>query len=521
MIFLKNKQDYFILFGIYFISNIFLLLNINGIYWDDWTLVGSSYSTISNQFIQASGINFIGDMHYFLLNVDNGIWIYRILTFILYFITAIFLFKILNTISILEKKDNFYLTLIFLITPLYNARVALIDFPYTLFLFIFFMGFYILTKNIKSNNLFIRIIILFIFFISFLVNSFLVFYSVVLVYIFYKQYFYSRVSWKDKLKQFLLKNLDFLMLPIVFFSIKILYMAPSGLYSTYNTLGLLSLIRIPIGIIFATYTSLIEPINQCLSLFPYFWLFILLYYMYIVKNKKNIIENSKDKYLLLLGIFLFIVAIFPYVAVGKLPMNIGFESRHQLLATVGFSFIIYFSIKIFSYKIGLSYNKYKIILIIFIVSFISQNIYYGYRYHRDWWHQVSMEENFKVNKTIRNNHTFIVNNTLNNELVNNRKISFYEYNGRLKKIFGEDSRLMLNRTDNYQIITSTYKDYKQYNFSSWIEDKPIYIKISKNKNFDENYINVIKLFYTEIFSTNKFRAIAKKLLIVEVINAQK
>jgi len=521
MNFLKNNREYFILFGIYFISNIFLLLNINGIYWDDWTLIGQNYTDIYTQFKEASGIGLIADIYYFLLNIGNGIWVYRILIFVLYFITGILLSKVLKSIELINTKDNFYITLIFLVTPLYNARVALIDFPYTLFIFIFFIGFYVLSKNIKLNNLFIRILILTIFFISFLVNSFLVFYGLVLLYIFYQKYFYLSLSWIDKIKKFIFKNLDFILLPIIFFMVKILYMTPSGLYANYNSLGILSLFRIPIGIIFSFYSSLIEPINSSLLLFPYFWIFIFIFIIFY-KSKDSFSFNIKDIYLLLLGLFIFIVAIFPYVAVGKLPMNIEFESRHQLIATIGFSFIVYFSIKIFSFKLNLSDKGYKVILVTFILAFVSQNIYYGYRYHKDWWYQVSMEENFKTNKVIQNNHTFIVDNTLDDILVNNRKMSFYEYNGRLKKIFKDDSRLMLNKGDDYKLISSTYKDYKQYNFSSWKKDKPIYIKIMKNDDFDEEYyMNRLKLFYTEIFSPTKFKDIAKKLLIVKEINASK
>lgn len=53
---LKINRDYLLLFILYFIANIFLLLNINGIYWDDGILVNSSYEDIYSQFLQNEGI---------------------------------------------------------------------------------------------------------------------------------------------------------------------------------------------------------------------------------------------------------------------------------------------------------------------------------------------------------------------------------------------------------------------------------------------------------------------------------
>ncbi len=76
-----------------------------------------------------------------------------------------------------------------MILPVNSARVALIDFPYGLFLALFFMAFWLLTCYFNSqHNLIFRIIILLLFYLSFVINSLLVFYAIVLLYIAYKNY---------------------------------------------------------------------------------------------------------------------------------------------------------------------------------------------------------------------------------------------------------------------------------------------------------------------------------------------
>lgn len=181
----SNKKVFWILFSIYFIVNIPFLLNYNGIYWDDWVIVDQDLETLNAMFTQAVGYAgyIISYLHYFMINY-LGVFSYRVLTFLLLFFSGWFVYKILSDLSIFSSKDRFFLTIFFLVAPLYNAKVALINFPYTLFSFIFFLAFYLLSNTYENLVIRKRIFILSLFFISFLVNSILVFYAIVLIYIF-------------------------------------------------------------------------------------------------------------------------------------------------------------------------------------------------------------------------------------------------------------------------------------------------------------------------------------------------
>jgi len=510
---LKNKKEYFILFILYSIANIFLLLNTNGIYWDDWTLINNSYKTIASQFCQASyGVGIITtNIHNTLLHIGNGIFIYRLLTFIFYFISTILLFQILKSIKELSKRDTFFITLIFMLAPLNSAKVALIDFFYGLCLMFFFLAFYLLYKNMEKNNYILRIIILLLFFASFLTNSLLVFYAIPLMYIFYISYLEEDIDFFIKVKLFLTHYLDFIILPILFFVIKVIYWKPTGLYSGYNALSLISLLKTPIGILASFYTSFIEPINVSFTLLPYFWIIIIIYIL--VKNytsfTEELVQNKNDGKFLLLGILFFILGVFAYVAIGKLPNIYNFDSRHQLLVPLGFSFLLYFSIKIIASKLDLSTRNSHYIFSIFIIAFLSQNIYSGYKYKVDEFYQFGIEEQMKLNTLIQNNSTFIVDVRLDDVLANHREISFYEHNGRLKKVFGTDNRLMVNKLEDINTYKN-YKSYKQYNFSSWQYSKPIYLRIEKNTNITNIYI--FKMFYYQIFNKIKFKERARELV---------
>ena len=113
-------------------GGIFLILQ--SIYWDDWLLWNMNSEIILNTFRQAgSPFNFVGYLHNILLSV--GPWFYRVLTFILIFLSGILLWHILKRSELVDETSIFLIVLFYLTTPLYIARVAVIDFPYTLCVF--------------------------------------------------------------------------------------------------------------------------------------------------------------------------------------------------------------------------------------------------------------------------------------------------------------------------------------------------------------------------------------------------
>lgn len=517
------QSDTIIIFIIYFISQILFLLNFNAIYWDDWTLFNQDSASIMSQFDMNKAL-IAGYIHIYLFSYENTILIYRILTFFAFFVSALFLMKILKNLSFLDNTSIFYIILIYLLSPVNSAKIALINTPYILFLLIFFLAFYLLTRYLKKEgSLYYRLIILGLFFFSFLVNSLLVFYAIVLLYLAYTLYDkYTSQTFIQQLftlfKKFLKKYLDFFLLPIVFFLYKTIYLVPEGLYANYNkiTISLKSLLKMIYLLVKSFYTSLIEPIwVSLLTSLWFFPLFLLAFFlMYRLLSRYCIPQyKTRDNIILVgLGFGIFFLAVFPYTAVGKLPQLIGMESRHQLLVPLGFALIVYFStIYIFNNRQDIITRMLHLLIAIFVI----QNLYYGYRNHLDWFYQVGIEENIKDSKILREHTTFIVNNDLNNYslLSNKRHMGFYEQNGRMKKVFGDDSRLMVENEKEIEKFKK-YKNYKQYNFSSWRYEKPIYLVI--NATQDISLAMIGNLFYYQFFDRERFKFLTKKLITIDV-----
>lgn len=519
----NNKKVFLVLFIIYFVTNIPLLINFNGIYWDDWVLFGNSIDTLNRMFFEAVGYAGYSAsyMHYYMIN-SLGIYSYRILTFALLFLSGYFVFKILYTIPIFSSKDRFFITLFFLIAPLYDAKIAIINFPYTLYSTLFFFAFYILSVAFNDLKLSKRISILVLFFISFLLNALLVFYAIVLVYIFYKSY-NRQVCFLNSVIYCIKNNFDFILLPIVFFAIKYTLFVPTGLYANYNSIDLsLALNLKQYYLVFID--SFYMPILVSLVGLPCFILIVL----FISIFNLNISQTDRYKYggiylyLLVLGFMIFFSGSFAYIVVSKPPAIYNWASRFQALLPLGFSFILYYGLKILSSILKLKIFIEYFLISILIVAFSIYSFRVQYGYNIDWLYQQGIMENFAHSPIVLENDTFAVAVNLGNKLAQKRILNFYELNGLSRRVLGSDNKLYFAYYDKYAFENyKMFLGHKQYNYSSWNKSDIINIRIDDNIDngfnggLKKSLLFFLKLRYLEIMDIKRFKAEIRKLLILD------
>ncbi len=525
MLLIKNKTIQ-ALFVLYLISNLLLLLNINGIYWDDWVIYNQSFDELKSMTNQLTGNSHLFEPIFWGLNhIGNGVFSYRLVTFTVYFISGLFLYFILLDIKAVSQKSAFYITLLFLILPVNSAKIGLCVVHYGIFMCLFFISFWLLMKYINNQGgLAFRLLVLGLFYLSFFVSSLIVFYAIVLLYIVYKNYTYlagetlpnGRGSIKAAVRMLFVNYFDFLCLPILFFYIKTHYFVPYGLYVNYNAI---SWDYFKNNIIENIYLSFKPAFYKPLSLafivclqFLFLSLPITAFLFWYLRRKPVDNETRLKTILFMmgLGLFFFVLAIFPYAAVGKLPSLKYFDSRHMLLVPLGLAFCLYFSILLIERK---NRALAHVVLITLLASCLLKNMHDQAQYLKDWFYQVALEEHYKDNKRIKDNATFFF--RTNVAFANSRSIQFYEHNGRLRKVLGNSQRFMgdnLNEINTYADL----KPYKRYNFSTWTMSTPLVVSMIKDSNHDMTEQPFLKLLYSMLTDEIVFRREAKKLIRVDV-----
>lgn len=520
----KYKLDVAAIVVVYTVANMFLLLNFNAIYWDDWAWFNQDDLSYVTQAIDQLKLGYKGDFFLFLMGLDFlGGFPFRVFVFLAVLISGLSLYCVLLHIRHIDRASRFYLVLLFLLAPMYYSKMLPSIAHFFLPVMFFYLGFVFLAKYTKNSSLIYRVAALILFVLSFSTNSILVFYFIVFIFLFYTEYSF-RDDMGTILKNFismLKKFPDFLIAPFLYYIYKSIYMVPYGLYEGYNSISIGGLIN-PIGYLKTFSHSFVEPVlHSLLAVAPLFFVVVLFVFFmdralqrtncnfYIPNNKSICGINS-----LLLGLVLFIFGAAPYLAVGKIP-EAGMSSRFQVLLPLGFSFILFsFVMYFFNEKIRV------VVLNFFVVALISLGINDQIHWNVDWQYQQSILTNFKDEDIIKNNSTFVVVNNLGNKLHGGRDQSFYELNGISKAAFTSDSKIFVNNLSEIDSIKK-FKDYKQYNFSSWVESEPVTLIINDALNENVNGGKLaklsffIKLKYLELFNYDLYSSEVKKLVSIK------
>jgi hypothetical protein len=407
------------LFLIYVLCHGGIFFILNSIYWDDWVLFNSDKNVIITTFKQAGGsfFNYTGYMHSNIIPI--GQWIYKVATFVLYFFSSIILYQILLENKKFEKSTSQIITIFFLILPLNSARVALIDFPYTIGYFLFFLAW-----KIKNH----RLLSLVIFFFSFNINSLPFLYILFIIDLYFEKNNHISI---ENVKQFIKNKIDFILLPILFFYIKYNFFKTSGLYKTYNSnFSFINIFITPIR-------QIIDLSGLNINLFLFLAVFSIIIFL---KPFYNAIKKTeyKNNILTLLSILL---ALFPYWILGLTPTFVEWSSRHQLLMPLGVSLLLVQIITKFS-----RYSRY-LIFTIFISISIVMNLNNYFNFFVDWNKQKAIMNLLAKNIEIKDKKLVLINDHTLELNALSRNYRFYEWNGLFKYVYKDENRFVMNYSD--------------------------------------------------------------------------
>jgi hypothetical protein len=213
------------------------------------------------------------------------------------------------------------------------------------------------------------------------------------------------------------------------------------------------------------------------------------------------------------GLYFFIAGAFAYVAVGKTPEFDDPNSRHQILLGAGISLLL------LDFLINCINSKYvKPAFIVLITFFITANIDKCLMFHQAKYKQLAFMEEMKKSREIAVNKNFIINdNMIYNDLC---RMSFYACTGMAKKVFGDETRLILDQaTYNRFIAKSTdINAFKksQYNMKdiSFNGTFDYYIIIDPGEMNLLKYKNIVRLIIEELFFKEQFARDINKIITV-------
>ncbi|MGY2398107.1 hypothetical protein [Pseudomonas sp. SDO5271_S396] len=405
--------------ALYFLMHAGILFIPFAVFWDDWVLVDTTKEATLETFSQlGSMFNLNGYLHVGLISV--GVWSYKIATFFMMGASGYFLNSILRRNGAFGQHTRWCIVLLFMLLPFNIARVAIIDFPYTICYAMFFAGWLAIDRH--------RILAAILFFLSFNTNSLLVFYSLPILDLLYRSS--SRFS-IPVLLQAMLSRWELIALPFIYFFIKTTFYKPVGFYSGYNQEYNLAFVSSAIRGQIKDLFNLRIDILTTLVLLPF--IYILLRKIFSL-NKNQPPQIISNPILLALGMTAIIAGGFPYWILGYTPTFTDWTSRHQLLMPLGSATLICAAIMY-------TPQKAKIAALSLILSVgLSFGINSYASFYADWQKQLFIIEKIKNDPIIKSANFLIIEDHTKSANAINRTYRFYEWNGMLVHALGDEQR---------------------------------------------------------------------------------
>lgn len=495
----------------YTINWALILINIDGIYWDDWTILYQNVDAVSSTFA-TTGSLFAGHFHSTFLTIEDPVLAYRLVTFLSYLTVAICTYILACRLDFFNPEGALILAVIVSIYPINHARIAIINTPYAYSLMLFYIAFVLgVTANIQKSII-LRALSLLLFFISFEVMSLLAFYIVPILYLFsqdQKKTYQHNDNFTQHSIKWIARNLDFLLLPFVFIGIKFIFFQPTGVYKNYNSITLDSLIG-ALGKSFSAIPgAFVEPLEGHLKYFIAAAIIICLLFSVVITRRTFSSFKATNIFCALIGLGILYLSFFPYLAVNKTPSFYDWNGRHYLLAPLGVSLSLYGITYLFSKptRIGL------VLLITITATIINTNILYGYLI--DDLKQKSIGNNLVEIAELKDKKGVILfkDNMLEANALK-RTYRFYEFNGLLKKTLKSEMLLGIYHTQTKYISSwGKYSSIETYNFRDYLPSSTKVIgQITIDKgSYNLSPIQVLNLFIEKTISPSKYTKHIKEI----------
>lgn len=499
--------------AIYTAAHLLLLFN-SGIFWDDYTVFRIDPATNVDTFRQA-GMPLIGYYHNLVSGLPHAELAYRTIIFCSYLLSTLCLYKLLERVPAVDPLSRFYIAAFFSVFPVNSARITFICSPYAICHAMFFLAFYLVARYLDERRPLLRLLSLTLFFASFITNSLLVYFALVLFFILYKEQGGCRKASDCCL--IAARYADYLLLAPAFWLLKLTFSKSYGVFKEYNKLSLEHILAFPLKFVVVIKETVTEV---ALVMFPSdlaWWLPLFAACLLagcFLSGDQEAPSKRLLSVLLAAGAGSLALGLFPYLAVGLTPELHSWSSRHLLLTPLGFSLATVALSRLLLAERGL-----KIALAGILSMMILSNINSYFVHQREWYKWSSVTANMKSNETIKAQASFLVQDHSAGYDSSTTFCRFYEYAGMMKRAFGDERRFARDVRD-----TTDFDSYggieaflnASYGLSSYVPVAPQYFILIFRGSLADGKGQTAELMVDEMFRKAAFDRKVAELVTLKV-----
>ena len=498
-------------------------------YWDDWVF---NYDTI--EAAREVGVPWVG--YTFVALGAIGIWSFKIVALGATIIVGCTTYEISGRGLGLKPRERLLLALLVTALPLNATRMMVVLDYYCWSLALFFVAWYLLVSKNPSDAGRVRYIIATVFlFASFSTGSLLPFAALPVAHLAYLA-IRRDVPWWEGLLRFIARFWYLLLAPVVYWTIRTVFLQPYGLYQGYNKVGLnggtsnrltvdalgLLVVMVFVALIFVLWLlaghSTHTRIWRKLSLGALAVTTGALGY-FLLRNRVSIattalaipvaillcaaillvvaalpigfdhksrddtgIESGNDDVtpVLAVGLIALAIALIPYLLVGKLPSFAQWATRHQLLMPLGVAIIIVATFRALAGIFPLPVLRLFTLGLVTVFAFLSLAV--SLKLVADWRKQAQVIAALAKEPLARKASIVVFSDRTVKWNYESRAITFYEYSGWLTQAFGNQERLGIDQTSVPGFLNGSFRRFvdssSRYGFDEYKKPtNPVLVQI--------------------------------------------
>lgn len=486
-----------------------MLLSASGRYWDDWAALDTSAQAVA-EWNRMQGTFWQWDFLRLLSLLPGTERIGHVLTFALYLVSALLVLGLMRRLKGVSVQARVIISVLFAVFPVNAARYAHIDLMYAVALAAFLLAWWLIAIDLEEPQVWRRACAAAILLFAMLSTGSLLMFVVVLpAYV-----IWATGLWRDpgSCRSLFIRYGFIIGMPVVAWTIRTVALRPSGLYEGYNELSTQGLARGVTLLSTAFTSSFVDPIGLALSshIGVKVLLGVAVYTMFLrlFPGDTKTVEHSWGRLLALTGAGMttFAIGVYPYVAVGKIPQLLGWDSRHQLLVPIGAAMLLYALVALASRLLGLQSRATLLILCVLMGAFILADVQASASYQADWYKQVSLMQRMEQSEAMQANTHFIFTDATGDLNAAGRDYSAYEYNGMLRMVFGDATRFGVGAPyiDRYDpLVMRQYEQYNCWQYEPTTERTSVVIERGSVDVRDERVL--LRLMWEEVFQPSEFR----------------
>lgn len=487
-------------------------------FWDDWVV---DHEILKSA--QEAGQPWAGYVIVALSAI--GIWAFKVVALGTTIVVGWMTYEISGRSLGLRPRERLLLAMLMVALPLNTARMIAVLDIYAWSLALFFVAWYLLVSKSPSSPGRARYVVAtLIFLVSYGTGSLLLFTLLPIAHLAYLALSRNVPLWQGALR-FALRFWYLFLAPVVFWVVRTLFLQPYGLYKGYNRIGLAGGLsnpdtvdalalsatlvfvvlvvaswlfaratshariarRLSLGALAATtggmgyfllenrasaaYTARVIPVTLLLCA-----LILLATAIFPIGHSRSPDDDmrieSGDRAvtpLLAVALVALILAILPYLLVGKLPSFHQWETRHQLLMPLGVAIIIVATMRALSGIFPLSAVRLVALGLVTVFTFVSLTV--SLKLVADWRKQAQVIEALAKDPLVRRASIVVFSDRAPRLNYDARGFNFYEYTGWLDEAFGTESRLGIDRTSVPSFLRGDFQHFQdaasRYGFAEY------------------------------------------------------